>query len=346
MSNPVRIVYVVHSGQAFGTERVALATLRALRSHGDPLFVAPPGPAHALAASQGVESVEFRSLRDLFGILRGALSVRGSALFTTGLTHTLCAAVLRVMRPGRFRELHVVHGGTDEALSYGRKHLVAKLGVRLIAISDFVRQRLIAHGVPEKAIAIVPNFLETEGAPPPRAASDRQLQRVLVVSRADRIKRLELLIDAVRLRPSLGALQIDVLGSGELLDDLRKGSQDLPNLHFHGYVDNVPDWLAQADLLVHTCPTEPFGLAVLEAFRAGVPVLVPDCGGTGELVRANEDGWQYKGGDARALAEALANIAALTPAQRAAVAEAAGRTLRRDYSPESIAPVLWRQLTV
>ena len=37
--------------------------------------------------------------------------------------------------------------------------------------------------------------------------------------------------------------------------------------------------IADADLLVHLCPVEPFGLAILEAMAAAVPVLVPNSGG-------------------------------------------------------------------
>lgn len=339
MSKTARIVYVVHSGQAFGTERIALATLAALRSHGEPLLVAPDGPAHALAAEMGIPTARFASPWQLLRVLAGALRVRGSLLFTTGLVHSLCATVLRVLRPGRFRELHVVHGGTDEHLSYGRKRHVASLGVRLVAISRYVRDRLVVHGVPPEAITVVPNFMEPGDAATAPTAS--QVRRVLVVSRADRIKRLDLLVQAIRIAPALRKLQIDVLGSGEELETLRRAAADLPNLTFHGYVPDVPQWLAQADLLLHTCPTEPFGLAILEAFRAGVPVLVPDTGGSAELVRHGLNGWHYRGGDAAALSAALLQAAATPAIDRHVIAGNAQAELTRSYSPAAVAPLLW-----
>jgi alpha-1,6-mannosyltransferase len=40
--------------------------------------------------------------------------------------------------------------------------------------------------------------------------------------------------------------------------------------------------LASADLLVHACPYETFGLAVAEAAACGLPVVVPDRGGAAE----------------------------------------------------------------
>jgi len=42
--------------------------------------------------------------------------------------------------------------------------------------------------------------------------------------------------------------------------------------------DNVPEELAGADLLLHTCPIETFGMAVLEAMAANLPTLVPTRG--------------------------------------------------------------------
>lgn len=334
------IVYVVHSGQAFGTERIALSTLVALRGRGQPLLVAPPGPAHELAATLGISTATFESPWQLLRILSRVLAPAGSVLFTTGLMHTLCAAVLRLLRPGRFRELHVVHGGTDEKLSYGRKRHVAALGVRLVAVSPYVRDRLAAHDVPPEAISVVPNFIDTAGDHPAPVSAPR-VGRVLVVSRADHIKRLDLLVDAVRTTPALAHLQFDVLGSGEALTSLREHAADLPNVKFHGYVPDVPAWLAQADLLLHTCPCEPFGLAILEAFRAGVPVLVPDTGGAAELVRHNISGWRYRGGDAAALATTLTLVADTDAFTRSEIAERARIELNERYCPDVVAPKLW-----
>ncbi len=337
--NTPRIVYVVHSGQAFGTERIALATLKALTVQGAPLLVAPAGPAHELAASMGIASAPFSTPWQLARLLERVLRTPGSLLLTTGLVHTLVATALRLLRPGRFRELHVVHGGTDERLSYGRKHLVARLGVRLVAISRFVCERLIAHGVPAQAITVVPNFMDSTGGPTAATAAD--VQRVVVVSRADRIKQLNLLAQALRLEPELQTLHVDVLGSGEDLEALRKDAADLPNLRFHGYVSDVPRWLARADLLVHTCPTEPFGLAILEAFRAGVPVLVPDAGGASEIVQHGKTGWHYQAGNAQALATQLLQACGASGEERRKLASQAREELAHRYSPETIAPILW-----
>jgi alpha-1,6-mannosyltransferase len=58
-----------------------------------------------------------------------------------------------------------------------------------------------------------------------------------------------------------------------------------PGVHFPGFDRDrtrLATSLASADLLVHGCPYETFGLAVAEAVASGLPVVVPDAGGAAE----------------------------------------------------------------
>jgi len=80
-------------------------------------------------------------------------------------------------------------------------------------------------------------------------------------------------------------------------------------VNFRGFVADIPGMLARSDLLVHLCPEEPFGLAVIEAMAAGIPVLVPDRGGAGSLVRDGVDGFRFRADDASALAARLMSLA-------------------------------------
>jgi len=58
-----------------------------------------------------------------------------------------------------------------------------------------------------------------------------------------------------------------------------------PGVHFADFEKDrgkLASALASADMLVHPCPYETFGLAVAEAVACGVPVVVPDKGGARE----------------------------------------------------------------
>lgn len=335
------LAYILHSGQMFGTERMALATLAALRrlpglaAEVNGIVIAPPGPVHAAAAALGLRSeVAPGRLAVLAALWRHLRRYRDGALLTTGVWHSLAGCALQRLLGGRGAHLHVVHGGTDERLSYGRKRLLGGLRVQLVAVSDFVRQRLQAHGVPASRIAVVGNFLP--GAPTATRGPFREgdgVRRVVVLSRLDRIKRVGLLFDALEGTPGLGVLRFDVYGTGDEAEVLRERARRHPNVTLHGYVPDAAARLAEADLLLHTCPEEPFGLVLLEAFAAGVPVLVPGSGGAGDIVRHGVNGWHFAANDPVALGRQLRALADAPAALLNAAAACSRRALATAHDP-------------
>lgn len=328
------LLYILHSGQLFGTERMAVHTAAGLADAFDGIILAPPGPVHAYAASHGLRTLAFASrldlLRQLWRASRGAPDL---AVAATGLAHSLAMIALRALRGARMRHLHVVHGGTDERLSYGRKHLLNAFDVRFVAVSDFVRQRLVAHGVRPESIQVIENFMpdRPDAVRPPYARDG--VRRVVMLSRLDRIKRVDLLMTALRRHPDLAGMRFDLYGSGEEAERLRANALALPNVHLHGFQADAAARLSQADLLLHTCPEEPFGLVVLEAYAAGVPVLVPNAGGAGALVRNGETGFHFAANDPVALGRKLRELQAAPAELLNRVARHARAELDQRFSP-------------
>lgn len=336
MSDKQSLVYLLHSGQLFGTERMALATLQALRGEYAPLLIAPPGPVHAAAQDLGIPS---RVMRHRMGLLLTLfvqlLRDRRSSLFTTSIWHSFMGSLLQALLLARGAHVHVVHGGTAERLSYGRKRLLLPLGVRLVAVSDFVAERLQAHGVPADRIEVVCNFLP--GSPPAQRPPfmGQGVRRVLMLSRLDRIKRVGLLFDALDAEPALGALHFDIYGSGEELHALRQRAMRHANVTLHGFVPDAASALSRADLLLHTCPEEPFGLVLLEAFAAGVPVLVANAGGAGSMVRNGVNGWHFGANDPHLLAQRLLELSQTPAGVLNEYVSAARASLRNEFDPEN-----------
>jgi glycosyltransferase involved in cell wall biosynthesis len=333
----ISLAYVLHSGQLFGTERMALATLIALRdscdSH-DGLIIAPPGPVHAAARLAGLRSrVAHGRAGMVWNLLCHLLQHRHSAVFTTGVWQALAGRALQRLCGGRGAHVHVVHGGTEERLSYSRKRWLAGLRVRQVAVSAFVRSRLLAHGVPATCIEVVHNFL------PPTPSAQRAVftvdgvRRVVMLSRLDRIKRVGLLFDALERTPGLGILQFDIYGSGEEAALLKARARRHSNVTLHGFVPDAAAALAGADLLLHTCPEEPFGLVLLEAFAAGVPVLVPNSGGAGEIVQEGVNGWRFSANNAAALGQRLQALACVPAVQLNAMAAGGRASLQQTFAP-------------
>ncbi|RCK51242.1 glycosyl transferase [Thalassospira profundimaris] len=139
----------------------------------------------------------------------------------------------------------------------------------------------------------------------------------------------------VLLAEALGALPADVaqnwrltiVGDGPARDDVAGlfARFDAGRVVFVGQCDatTTRDHLARADLCVWPAINEAYGMALLEAQAAGLPVVAGDYGGVGGIVRNGETGWLVPAGDpaafARQLAYCLANRAVLKSiGQRAA----------------------------
>ena len=77
------------------------------------------------------------------------------------------------------------------------------------------------------------------------------------------------------------------LGSGPLEESLRERIAQLgvnDHVLFAGMLDSVERHLAAADLMIHPSVEEPFGIAILEGMRAGLPIVASDVGGIPEVV--------------------------------------------------------------
>jgi glycosyltransferase involved in cell wall biosynthesis len=148
----------------------------------------------------------------------------------------------------------------------------------------------------------------------PSAWPDTHGLRLLAVGRLGRYKGFDVLIDALASRPDDSLL---LVGDGECADELRARAQAngvADRVRFAGEIDDARLASAYASADVFVLPSldrgEAFGLVLLEAMRAGLPVVasaIPGSG-VGSVVADGETGWLVPPGDAPALAAALARF--------------------------------------
>ena len=150
---------------------------------------------------------------------------------------------------------------------------------------------------------------------------------MLVVQRLEREKDTATAVKAwhrATLRHEGWTLQ--VLGAGAERGALEWLVRDLDltaSVELLGSVDDVAARLGTASLLLATAPAEPFGLAVVEAMAAGLPVLAADGGAHRETIGPASPGTLFAPGDASAAARILDELGA--DAERRATLAAAGR---------------------
>ncbi|AXB41528.1 glycosyltransferase family 4 protein [Amycolatopsis albispora] len=172
------------------------------------------------------------------------------------------------------------------------------------------------------------------GAGRPKASAPRRPRRFAVVARTEPWKRIDRVIQAFCAVPDRVAsrARLDIYGTGTALPLLRAQAKAAParDIRFRGHVP-AHRWQAAADVLVSACDIEGFGRSVLEAGAAGIPQLVPDRGGSAELVLPGLTGLIHSADEPGGLTAALTEAACWSEQQLQALGRLA-QLHARSYS--------------
>jgi alpha-1,6-mannosyltransferase len=220
-----------------------------------------------------------------------------------------------------------------EPLRVGVRALLAPFEATFAA-SRTQAERLRTAGVPNVVLAPFGVDVETFTPSARRQASrhewlegaDPHAILLVGVGRFAFEKRWDVVLDAfARVRKQRPAVLV-LFGDGPERERLQLMAP--PGVRFPGFEKDrrrLAAALASADVLVHGCPYETFGLGVAEAVACGLPVVVPDAGGARESVDA-ACGEVYESLDAEACATAIERLLARDPCElRLRALEAAGR---------------------
>ncbi|MYE27914.1 MAG: glycosyltransferase, partial [Chloroflexi bacterium] len=115
------------------------------------------------------------------------------------------------------------------------------------------------------------------------------------------------------IRPTLEALpdtRLALVGDGPARAHLERCFADLP-VTFMGYLrgERLSQAYASADIFVFPSGLETFGLVVIEAMAAGLPVVAARVGGVGDMVSEGVNGFSFESGDRALLLESVRKIA-------------------------------------
>ena len=163
--------------------------------------------------------------------------------------------------------------------------------------------------------------------------------RILSVGRLDWKKGYPYALHALRLLLDRGIdCRLTIVGDGPRINEVRYCARDLrleEAVEFAGLLDRsgVIAGMRQADLLLHASVSEGVPNAVIEAQAAGLPVVASDVGGTREGVEVGQSALLVPSRDPRALADAVAQVAA-DGALRRRMGEAGVAFVREHFSLE------------
>ncbi|MCS3628259.1 glycosyltransferase involved in cell wall biosynthesis [Salinibacter ruber] len=173
-----------------------------------------------------------------------------------------------------------------------------------IAVSDFLREKMIEHDVADPDdITTVHNFVDPDRFEPSR----RRGEHVLYFGRIAPEKGLRTLIDAAA---PLTDLPVRIAGTGEQRAALEAevARRILDHFEFVGVRNGADLWDLVRGSICTLLPSEWYEncpMAVLESLACARPVIGADIGGIPELVDDSVDGRLFPSGDVEALREAL-----------------------------------------
>jgi glycosyltransferase involved in cell wall biosynthesis len=186
----------------------------------------------------------------------------------------------------------------------------------IISPSKYMRDLLVNNGCDPSRTTILPHAVDSICRP----ILDKPAQypvRFGYVGRIDRSKGLHCILEAAERLMNGDRLEIHIFGGAQSdlsLEYLRKTLEQYKGssaIHNHGFIgrDKLADAYAKIDVLIApSLLPEAFGLVVLEAFSAGIPVIVFNSGALAENVRNGLDGFVLESGDVEGLSALMKRL--------------------------------------
>lgn len=279
---------------------------RELRERNIPYRICTPGPGNDL----GLARVVARLVRQ----------VRAKTVLTQGFgLHTSVALGARL---GGARSVFAFGQNPPPAAFWARWATTVRAQIgRLFVTREIACTHYVAGGmnavyrIPAHRIVVVHNWCDVD-AIRQRINTAKTNRRAAagpvlgMVARLDPIKDHETVIRAfVHVRAACPEAELRLIGEGPLKHNLEPLAENLgvaDGVKFLGNRNDVPELLGQCDLFVYaTTEAEGFGIVLIEAMAAGIPVVCTDIGPCREVLDGGRGGRLVPPKDPRSLAEAI-----------------------------------------
>ncbi|MFI6941504.1 glycosyltransferase [Streptomyces sp. NPDC050418] len=315
-----------------GAEQQLRLLLRQLPFRNDVVTLTNPGPVAQQLRRDGVHVTHLgmggnRDLRALPRLTRliaaGGYDLVHTHLYRACVYGRLAARLARVPSVATEHSLgqHQLEGRPLNRGNRGLYLMTERMGEATVAVSNTVADRLEHWGVPAQRIHVVPNGIDARHF---RYSAERRLRAraslgiaegTYVAGAVGRLvpgKRFDLLLQAAAQADDVHVLLVGDGPERQRLLELAAGLGCAERVHLPGeFTDartdlSLADLLAAMDVFVSTSQEEAFGLAVLEALAAGLPVLHTTCPALEDLPASFTVGSQAVSGRPGELARELA----------------------------------------
>ncbi len=274
------------------------------------------GQVFRLGLGLGIDKFLF----PFFGFLKARKYLkRGGVLWGMDIsTGSLAAALLKFFYPKSYFILTVQYGYGKDRLRKGRGGLIAHALKFILSqadtvtvISNYLGQVVKEYGY-RGPLEVIPNGVDIDKF---KAKSEKlkigENKIIITTSRLVRKNGVDTLIEAVaEVKEKYPDIQCWIVGDGPKMNSYKLLVESYKlqnNVKFFGEVahDDVPKYLAQADIFVRASRTEGMGNSFVEAMAAGLPAIGTSVGGILDIIKDNETGLLVEPEKPKALAEKI-----------------------------------------
>jgi glycosyltransferase involved in cell wall biosynthesis len=336
-----------------GTPTVVRKLATRLQRHGHHIEVvalSPPGPLQAqLHASQ----------------------IKCTALGATGAAHLprTVRRLVRLLHQERIDTVlsFLIHANTLAALARPfhnaryfqsiqttqpnpRWHWQLQRFIQAAAEKIIVPSPSVAHaalkwsGIPKHKIQIIPNAIDPDDFESPRSTGAPPVN-IGFIGRLDPVKRIPDLLQAMTLLPP--DTHLHIYGEGQERATLESQIRQLklqPRVTLHGPIPHAHHALMNIELLVLPSQAEGFGLVLIEAMAAGVPVVATNAPGIRDVVKHDQTGLLVPIASPPQLAQAIRRLLA-DKALRDRLTQAARHEVQDRFTWTTVLPLYLNLLT-
>jgi glycosyltransferase involved in cell wall biosynthesis len=328
-----KLVFVLNNFLIGGTERVLLEILKNFdrnsfeiniipvfgsgsmesdfKKLGIPIFFAGPKkyPSSFFLKIVWILSIPIILLRLIVFFKKSKPDVVITSLYSADVLGIFAAWLSRVQK--RIIIYHDVHK-MSVTRQFLRKILALNLSHKVIAVSSNVKNFLINYWkIPNNKVEIIFNGIDFQQFELGKKSSSSDLVLGFIgrfVQEKDPkclLKSLAVLKNRYKLEPKM-----IMVGSGELELSLKEfvNHDNLNNIQFTGWTDDVIEWLKKIDILVVPSREEGLPLIVLEGLAANKLIVASDIEPMKELISPGDNGILFKVGDFNSLSEKLKDL--------------------------------------
>jgi glycosyltransferase involved in cell wall biosynthesis len=352
----MRILQICSARELGGGERhlADLANSLARRGHDVYAVVVPSSPLHAELSALPKQNIRELPMRNSLNIVSAFKLARLLRELRIEIMHSHVARdyPLAALAASRVENLQLVL--TRHVLfPLNKSHRLTLRNVaRVIAVSQAVADRLRVQRIFERSkIVVVPNGIDIDRFAPGREGREgksdsgpRTKLRVGMIGHLAPIKgQKEFIRAAAIVTQRRDDVEFVIVGE----DKSRKGENRLriekligelnlqDDVGLAGWTDDVAKLLSTLDLFVSPSRSEPFGLSIIEAMAAGVPVIATMSEGAREIIENGKTGRLVPLRDVSGLAEGIDEMLS-DAAERERLSANAQRSVREYFSLEKM----------